>query len=141
MKRNAQINLNQTLEQIEQKVWKEPRDALSLVTTCHLLRKKPLKEFTTEDLRIMIGQNFNLDILIPLAMERLEENILAEGNFYEGDLLMNVLNSESNYWINHKDQWKTVKELYELNIDIFNSDNTYKQIRKNFEKFNRINSL
>jgi hypothetical protein len=77
MKRNAQINLNQTLEQIEQKVWKEPRDALSLVTTCHLLRKKPLKEFTTEDLRIMIGQNFNLDILIPLAMERLEENIFS----------------------------------------------------------------
>jgi hypothetical protein len=139
MKRNTQINLNQTLEQIERIVWEEPKKASFLVITCHQLRRKLLKEFTIEDLRIMIGQNFNLEILIPMAIEKFRENILAEGNFYEGDLLMNVLNSESSYWINHKDHWKVVRELYELNKDVFNSENDYKQIRETFKKFSAIN--
>jgi len=33
-----------------------------------------------------------------LAMEKLEQNPLAEGNFYAGDLLVNVLQAGASFW-------------------------------------------
>ncbi len=37
----------------------EPPDDTFLISRCVALRRKPLDEFTTEDLRIMIGKNFS----------------------------------------------------------------------------------
>ena len=63
---------SKSLESLEKNFWGEiPKDESYLVTTCHTLRKKQLKEFNTEDLRIMIGQNIGLKYLIPLALETL----------------------------------------------------------------------
>src|SRR5262245_8927243 len=93
-----------TLENLEKDIWKvDPDEATTLVKECNLLRKKPLKDFTTEDLRTMISQNIGLKFLIPLAMDKLRENILAEGLMYPGDLLSSVLESDINYWKSHKD--------------------------------------
>lgn len=52
-----------------------------------------------EDLRIMIAQNFSLAYLIPLAIEKLKENVLAEGDFYPGDLLEAVTKIDDGFWI------------------------------------------
>ena len=104
---------NKTLEQLDGENWGEPPYQSGLVLRTYSLRKKPLEELTTEDLRLMIGQNFSLDYLIPIAIEKLKENILAEGNFYPGDLLQNVLRIEHRYWIDHVDQYKVLKRLYE----------------------------
>src|SRR6516165_7980740 len=76
-----------SLQELEQDNWGEPPYSSYLVTTIHRLRRKPLAEFTTEDLRIMIGQRISLTFLIPLALERLEDQPLAGGDFYPGDLL------------------------------------------------------
>jgi hypothetical protein len=51
----------------------------------------------------MIGQNIGLDHLIPLAIEKLKQNPLAEGNFYPGDLLVNVLRADCKFWLKHSD--------------------------------------
>ena len=56
-----------------------------LIKTCNSLCKKPLQDFTTEDLRVMIGQEKGLDFLIPLAIETLKNDLFAEGDMYEGD--------------------------------------------------------
>jgi len=80
-----------TLEEIEKDVWSEPKLGSHLVTTCFALRKKPVDEFTIEDLRIMIGQSIGLPTLLPLALDRLRTEPLAEGDFYPGDLLRSVL--------------------------------------------------
>ena len=98
-----QVNLDNTLEQLDKEDWGKPPYDSHLVTTCYKLRKKPLRDFTTEDLRILIGQNINLQILIPLAIDRLKQNILDEGDYYEADLLKNVLSSDKNYWTKYKD--------------------------------------
>ena len=92
-----------SLEEIEQHDWGEPSLDSYLVTTCHRLHRKPLREFTVEDLRIMIGQSFSLPILIPLAVERLEAEPLAEGCFFSGDLLSAVLNADDSFWRAHPD--------------------------------------
>ena len=60
-----------TLENLEKDYWDNPSYDSHLVKRCHELRKIPLDSFTTEDLRIMIGQQIGLDYLIPLALETL----------------------------------------------------------------------
>ena len=49
-----------SLQELEQDNWGEPPYNSYLVTTIHRLRRKPLAEFATEDLRIMIGQRIGL---------------------------------------------------------------------------------
>lgn len=134
------IDLHKTLEELDNEIWTIPDGEFSsLVLTIHQLRKKPLKDFTVEDLRIAIGQNLNLAYLIPLAIKELRQNILAEGDFYEGDLLKNVLDSDIKFWLSNKHYWDIIKQLFEKNKVILESDNSYKQIVKSFDRFEQIN--
>ena len=105
-----------SLETLEKDSWGEPDYDSHLVKTCHKLRKKPLKDFEIEDLRIMIGQNIGLKFLIPLALEKLRENILAEGDFYEGDLLNSVLTSDNEFWIKELNRFKELEEIILKNV-------------------------
>ncbi|MEL7500782.1 MAG: contact-dependent growth inhibition system immunity protein [Planctomycetota bacterium] len=86
-----------TLEELENKVWPAIDFESHLVVTCHRLRKKPIEDFTTEDLRIMIGQNIGLQFLMPKAITVLEDDPLADGDFYLGDLLKNVTSVNSSF--------------------------------------------
>jgi hypothetical protein len=69
---------NKTLTQLENDDWGQPgADSYPaaesyLVQACYRLRHKRLRDFTVEDLRIMIGQDFGLTYLIPEAIEFLE---------------------------------------------------------------------
>lgn len=132
-------NPDKTIEELEKDVWKEIDYPTNLVRTIYLLRKKPLKAFTIEDLRICIGQNTGLQFLVPLAIEQLEKNILSEGNCYPGDLLKNLLDSEKEFWKENKNYWKKVQEIYLRNKELLESDNSYRQIRNSFEQFESIN--
>ncbi|MGD0664109.1 MAG: contact-dependent growth inhibition system immunity protein [Rhabdochlamydiaceae bacterium] len=93
-----QFNINKSLQELENCDWGEPDYDSYLVTTCHKLRRIPLKEFKIEDLRIMIAQNISLKFLMPLALEQLRNNPLAEGDFYPGDLLIAVLRTKAEFW-------------------------------------------
>lgn len=79
--------LTQSLEQIEGAVWPMPCCASYIETTCAALRKKPIGQFTTEDLRIMIAQDIGVEVLKPLVLEVLRDDPMAEGDYYPGDLL------------------------------------------------------
>src|SRR6516164_3337905 len=92
---------NKSLEELEQTDWGEPTYNSYLVTTLHRLRRKPLHDFEIEDFRIMIGQGVGLPFLVPLALERLEEEPLSAGDFYRGDLLRAVLQIQEEFWMNH----------------------------------------
>jgi hypothetical protein len=95
--------LLQTLDQLEGCAWGPPTFGSHLVTTCHGLRTKPIGEFTVEDLRIMIGQDIGSLFLVPLALERLKQAPLAEGDFFPGDLLCSVLRLPADFWKRHSD--------------------------------------
>ena len=71
----------------------------SMVSRSHKLRKKPLKDFSMEELRLMISQNSSLKYLVPLAIERLHVDSLVKGDGYEGDLLNAVLTVEKKFWM------------------------------------------
>ena len=51
-----------------------------------------------EDLRLGIGQQIALTHLLPLAIPVLQEDPLAEGDFYPGDLLGAVLRIDTGFW-------------------------------------------
>lgn len=92
------VDRTKSLQDLDGEDWGTPPYDSYLVTTCHKLRKKPLKDFTTEDVRIMIGQNICLKYLLPIALEKLKLDALSEGDFYEGDLLASVLQVEEEFW-------------------------------------------
>ncbi|WP_033290971.1 contact-dependent growth inhibition system immunity protein [Amycolatopsis jejuensis] len=94
-----------TLEQIEDHRWgSPPADATRLIKTVYELRHKPVSTMGTEDLRVLLLQQESVDILVPVALTRLERNPLAEGDFYPGDLLTAVLKIPQTYWQQHPDQ-------------------------------------
>jgi hypothetical protein len=96
-------NLDKNLSELERDVWDSPEFDSHVVTECHRLRFVALKDFTIEDLRLMIGQNIGLDYLVPLALEHLETNPLIGGDLYPGDLLKNVIGIPKTFWTEHFD--------------------------------------
>lgn len=103
-----------TLTELEGDDWGEPEFHSSLVIRCHELRKKPLNDFSTEDLRLLIGQKFSLDYLIPIAIEYLKEDLLVEGMYYPGDLLFNVLSIKHNFWLENEALKREMDQLLEV---------------------------
>jgi hypothetical protein len=103
--------LDKSLQELEASDWGEPTCDSHLVTTIHRLRRVPLRQFSVEDLRIMIGQNIGLQYLVPLALGHLRKNPLAEGDFYPGDLLKMMLTADPTFWRDHP-QWR--KEIEEI---------------------------
>ncbi len=93
-----------TLEELEGVAWGEPEWQSGLVTRCHELRKKPLEDLTVGDLATLIGQNIGEQFLVPLALRVLETNAFAEGDYYPGDLLQNMLTTLDVYWKIHQEQ-------------------------------------
>jgi hypothetical protein len=88
---------NKTLQELETGVSK-PTDEPAANRFDHPLRHKPLRDFTTEDLRIAINQHIGLPFLIPIAIERLELNPFARGEQHLGDLLLSILKVKTEFW-------------------------------------------
>lgn len=103
---------HKTLEELETQDWRKPSDApTNLVKRCIELSKIPVNTFSLSDLRLMIGQGFGLSYLIPLALGKLKENIFIEADFYEGDLLSNVLNIDPEFWSENRNYWAQLNRL------------------------------
>jgi hypothetical protein len=107
----GEFDREKTLEQLEGDVWHDPSFDSSLVTRCHALRRKPLRDFAVEDLRMMIGQGIGLRYLVPLAIQRLREDPFCEGDMYRGDLLMSVLKTAKPFWVAHPHLWWEVDQI------------------------------
>jgi hypothetical protein len=133
-----------TLDTIDPPAWGPvPSDATRLITRCHELRTKPLRDFTAEDLRIMIGQQVGLRPLVELALDRLRLDPLAEGDFYPGDLLASVLRVDTAFWdrspdsdvelhklaVGARERFKLDPVLHEL-IETFNRDHSARRIAR-----------
>ncbi len=100
------LHLNRTLQELDGKNWGEPSYPSFLVAECHRLRRVPLCDFTPENLRMLIGQQFSLEYLLPLALEELSRDPWVSGDFYEGDLLQQVLRLPAAFWQAHP-EWQT----------------------------------
>jgi hypothetical protein len=100
-----------SIEQLENDYWKEIDYPTSLVERCYSYRRVPLSDLTVEQLRLLISQKIGLIFTIPKALEVLESNVLAEGDFYEGDLLSTILDLTDEDLINGKEEQLKLKEI------------------------------
>jgi len=107
-----------TLENLEKTDGGNPSaDYTNLVNNVLKLRKIPLDQFSVENLRLMIGQNVGLRYLIPLSLDILKNDLFAEGDFYPGDLLQNVLKIPTAFWKKNKELWKDIHALIKDKVD------------------------
>ena len=104
-----------SLEEIENDRWGDPpTDATRLISTAYSLRKRPVGALDAEGLRLLISQQIGHDTLVPLAIDQVERNPLAEGDFYPGDLLDALMRRvPQSYWQAHKDQRTRVRAVAE----------------------------
>jgi hypothetical protein len=105
-----------TVEELDGRSYGEPsKEYTGLVNRCLSLCKKPVGQYTTEDLRVMISQSFSLKYLVRQAIEVLQDDVLAEGDLYRGDLMEAVLKVSNNFWESNIDLWTEVNALYKAN--------------------------
>jgi hypothetical protein len=101
-----------SLEQIEDDAWGDPPPgATRLVRTAHELRRKPIATLTPNDLRLLIGQQIGVDVLLPRALALLAGDPLVDGDFYPGDLLVAVMRLPSKYWAGHPGQATALRKI------------------------------
>ena len=110
-KPETELDTNKSLNKLLGPFTKDATDSSALATTCLVLYEKPLKDFTVENLRVMIGQNIGLEFLIPLAIELLRENPFIKGDYYPGDLLSVTMQVEPGFWQTHRDLYWSVSEI------------------------------
>ena len=102
---------NLSIEQLENKDWGEPNFHSYVVETTHRAVKKPLKDLTLEEVRVLIGQKIGLKYILPIALEALQQNPIVEVTYYEGDLLCSVLRLEEKDWSDNPIEWNAWKRL------------------------------
>ena len=116
-----------TLEELENEVWPEPDFHSSLVINCHRLWKTPVDDFTTEDLRLMIGQGFGVRHLMPKALGILQANPLADGDLWEGDLLTAVIlavyKADDDFLAENPEVVRTLAEICRRALHLMETEN------------------
>ena len=79
----------------------------------------------------MIDQNIGLAVLAPIAIEKLRENILAEG-----DLLKSILTSDKNFRDKHLNLKQQVITIFEDKTSYLKiAENRHRQVFKAFDIF------
>ncbi len=125
--------LLKSIEQLENDYWTELVEFTSgLVVNCHKYRKIPIDELTIEQLRLLISQKIGLKYIVKLGINELDKNILAEGDFYEGDLLVAISALPIEFWNKNKTEFLTFKNIVERNSELI-------KLELGEKKFNRIN--
>ncbi|MCH5688927.1 contact-dependent growth inhibition system immunity protein [Niabella sp. W65] len=90
---------NKSIEELECDIWKDTEYPTELIRRSYELRKVPITNLDIDDLRLLIGQQIGLKYIVPLALRALSKDILAEGNYYPGDLLKSVLEILKTFWV------------------------------------------
>ena len=131
-----------TLDVVDPPAWgSAPPDAPPLSARCYELRTKPLRDFTTEDLSIMIGQQVALNHLVWPALDHLRSDSPIDDNDYPANLLASLLRVNTAYWERTPDndqellnlaegarkRFKLAPELCKL-IETFNRDHSARRI-------------
>ena len=106
---------SRSLEEIEDDYWGDPpADATRLISTAHALRRQSIGALDVEGARLLISQEIRLDALVPLAIDQVEGDPLAEGDLYPGDLLDALMRRvPETYWQALEDQRARVRAVAE----------------------------
>lgn len=100
-----------------------------LVKAVRRLRELPIRHYRTEDLRLMIGQGMGLPYLVPIALEVLEADPFAEGDYYPGDLLKMVTSVPREFWSDHPSYRRRAAHIVRRALQGFDQAGTIPELR------------
>lgn len=103
--------LKRDLTALEGQDWGEPNYGSYVVRTSHALRRKPIGALTDEELRLALRQQIGLRYLIPLVLDRLNEDPFRAGDFYDGDVLVALLSLPAEIWIGQESLRRQTEEI------------------------------
>lgn len=121
---------HRSIEQLENDYWKGVDFPTNLVERCFSYRKIPVSNLSEEQLRLLIGQQIGLPYTIPKAISVLQGNILAEGDYYPGDLLNSLLDLSEENWKQSVNQKSKLIELLRHNWSTIEATGNRELIRK-----------
>ncbi len=98
------------------------------------LHTKPIKDYSLEDLYFMIGQGTCLEILVPLAINSLSQDLFVQSDDYPGDLLQRLLTLPDKFWKKHPDENIRIINLLKKFEDEIERLNDSWEIRKMLRK-------
>ena len=116
---------------MENNVWKELSDyPTDLIEKCHQYRKISISKLSIEQIRLLVSQQIGLEHIIRIVLNKLEQNPLAEGDFYTGDLLTAVSKIPTNFWYGKKAELFNLKKIVNLNSDLIKTELGKKEFNK-----------
>ena len=109
-------NNSKSIEELENDYWKEESEyPTNLIKKCFEYRKIKVSELTIEQIRLLISQKIGIEFLIGIALEKLEQNIIVEGDLYEGDLLDAVSKVPTEFWNKNSTEFLNFKNTFQSN--------------------------
>ncbi len=94
--------LDKSLTQLLEIIWTKDNvpaeDDSNVVREYYTVTLKKIKDFTNEDVRFCLSQETGLKFVVPIAIEILRDDILAEGDMYPGDIVTNLLRIDAEFW-------------------------------------------
>jgi hypothetical protein len=101
-----------SIENLEKDFWGQPpKGSTTMIDRVYRLRTIQIERLEPKDLRLLIGQEVGLRFLIPVALKILRNNLFVDSEFYEGDLLQNVIKVDSSFWDTNKELKKQFDDL------------------------------
>ncbi|WP_298289014.1 contact-dependent growth inhibition system immunity protein [uncultured Lutibacter sp.] len=125
---------NLSIEQLEKDYWKDYDFETDLVKNCYDLRKVPIKNLKPENIRLLIGQNIGVNYILRITFNILEKNPLIDSEFYEGDLLVTLIDYFTKY-PNRNQELKLFKILLDF-PENFDDRKVNSKVNSFLKKFN-----
>jgi hypothetical protein len=107
----AVADADKSLQEIDGQDWGEPHFGSHLVRECHRLRHVPIRDLSPEDLRLLLSQAVGVDHLLPIALDYLDTDPFAAGDYHPGDLLREVLVVSDAIWAHHPMQRRRAEAI------------------------------
>jgi hypothetical protein len=89
-------------------------DESGLIQRVHALRKKLLRDFTPDEIRLCVSQGIGLEYLVPQALDILGADAWVETEYYPGDLLSACIDVERSFWDKHGSEKERMREVLRL---------------------------
>ena len=100
-----------------------------LVKAVRRLRELPIRDYRVEDLRFMIGEGMGLPYLVPIALDVLEADPFAKGDYYPGDLLKMVTTVPLAFWSDHASYRRRAAHVVRRALQGFDQAGTIPELR------------
>ena len=109
------MDINKSIEELENDYWGELTFDSYVITTCHKARQKPIKSLSNEEIRCLIGQKIGLRFLLPIAVNILKNEPLIDITYFEGDLLLTLLRLDTSDWEDNQNELQLFNRIIQDN--------------------------